>query len=111
MSWWGRESKRAAVALHCAAPEFGPSLTADPASDRLGGRRRAVKARGGATPRNVSGGLLSSAQKLGLRTGHVGRPGESAAGTGEADPKGSFDVVGKNFHDFRRQARSLMREN
>ena len=45
-------------------------------------------------------GDLSSAQKLGLRTGHVGRPGEGGAGTGETEPKGSFDVVGKNFHDF-----------
>jgi len=45
-------------------------------------------------------GDLSSAQKLGLRTGHIGRPGEGGPGTGEAEPKGSFDVVGKNFHDF-----------
>jgi 2-haloacid dehalogenase len=45
-------------------------------------------------------GDLSSAQKLGLRTGHVGRPGEGGPGTGEAEPKGSFDVVGKSFHDF-----------
>ena len=43
---------------------------------------------------------LSAAQKLGLRTGHVGRPGEGGPGTGEAEPKGSFDVVGKDFHDF-----------
>jgi 2-haloacid dehalogenase len=43
---------------------------------------------------------LSSAQKLGLRTGHVGRPGEGGPGTGETEPKGSFDVVGRNFHDF-----------
>jgi 2-haloacid dehalogenase len=43
---------------------------------------------------------LSSAQKLGLRTGHVGRPGEGGPGTGETAPKASFDVVGKNFHDF-----------
>jgi 2-haloacid dehalogenase len=43
---------------------------------------------------------LSSAQKLGLRTGHVGRPGEGGPGTGETEPKGSFDIVGKNFHDF-----------
>src|SRR5215472_10875589 len=33
---------------------------------------------------------LSAAQKLGLRTGHVGRPGEGGPGTGEAEPKGSF---------------------
>jgi 2-haloacid dehalogenase len=45
-------------------------------------------------------GDLSSAQKLGMRTGHIGRPGEGGPGTGEAEPKGSFDVVGKNFHDF-----------
>jgi len=45
-------------------------------------------------------GDLSSAQKLGLRTGHIGRPGEGGPGTGEAAPKGSFDVVGKNFGDF-----------
>ena len=45
-------------------------------------------------------GDLSSAQKLGLRTGHVGRPGEDGPGTGESAPKGSFDVVGKNFLDF-----------
>jgi 2-haloacid dehalogenase len=43
---------------------------------------------------------LSSAQKLGMRTGHVGRPGEGGPGTGETEPKGSFDVVGKDFHDF-----------
>jgi 2-haloacid dehalogenase len=43
---------------------------------------------------------LSSAQMLGLRTGHIGRPGESGPGTGETAPRGSFDVVGKNFHDF-----------
>jgi 2-haloacid dehalogenase len=45
-------------------------------------------------------GDLSSAQQLGLRTGHIGRPGEGGPGTGETEPKGSFDVVGKNFHDF-----------
>jgi hypothetical protein len=43
---------------------------------------------------------LSSAQKLGLRTGHIGRPGEGGPGTGESKPKGSFDVVGRNFSDF-----------
>jgi 2-haloacid dehalogenase len=43
---------------------------------------------------------LSSAQKLGLRTGHVGRPGEGGPGTGESAPKGSFDVMAKNFLDF-----------
>jgi 2-haloacid dehalogenase len=45
-------------------------------------------------------GDLSSAQKLGMRTGHIGRPGEGGPGTGETEPKGSFDVVAKNFHDF-----------
>jgi len=45
-------------------------------------------------------GDLSSAQKLGMRTGHIGRPGEGGPGTGESEPRGSFDVVGKNFHDF-----------
>ena len=45
-------------------------------------------------------GDLSSAQMLGLRTGHIGRPGEGGTGTGETEPAGSFDVVGKNFHDF-----------
>ena len=40
-------------------------------------------------------GDLSSAQKLGLRTGHIGRPGEGGPGTGETEPNGSFDVVGK----------------
>ena len=35
-----------------------------------------------------------------VRTGHVGRPGEGGPGTGETEPKGQFDVVGKNFHDF-----------
>jgi len=45
-------------------------------------------------------GDLASAQKLGLRTGHIGRPGEGGPGTGESAPKGSFDVVGKNFSDF-----------
>jgi len=45
-------------------------------------------------------GDLASAAKLGLRTGHVGRPGEGGPGTGEATPKGSFDVVAKNFEEF-----------
>jgi hypothetical protein len=35
-----------------------------------------------------------------MRTGHIGRPGEGGPGTGESEPKGQFDVVGKNFHDF-----------
>jgi 2-haloacid dehalogenase len=45
-------------------------------------------------------GDSSAAQALGLRTGHIGRPGEGGPGTGEAEPKGSFDIVGKSFHDF-----------
>jgi 2-haloacid dehalogenase len=43
---------------------------------------------------------LTAAAKQGLRTGHVGRPGEGGPGTGESAPKGNFDVVGKNFEDF-----------
>lgn len=45
-------------------------------------------------------GDLAAAAKNGLRTGHVGRPGEGGPGTGESEPKGNFDVVGKNFIDF-----------
>jgi 2-haloacid dehalogenase len=45
-------------------------------------------------------GDLASAAALGLRTGHVGRPGEGGPGTGETAPKGSFDVVAKNFEEF-----------
>jgi 2-haloacid dehalogenase len=45
-------------------------------------------------------GDLAAAQELGLKTGHVGRPGEGGPGTGESAPKGNFDVVGKNFEDF-----------
>jgi 2-haloacid dehalogenase len=43
---------------------------------------------------------LTAAAAQGLRTGHVGRPGEGGPGTGESAPKGNFDVVGKNFEDF-----------
>jgi 2-haloacid dehalogenase len=43
---------------------------------------------------------LASAQKLGLRTGHVGRPGEGGPGTGETEPKGNFDVVAKSWVEF-----------
>jgi hypothetical protein len=42
-------------------------------------------------------GELSSAQKLGMRTGHIGRPGEGSPGTGETEPKGTFDVVGREL--------------
>jgi 2-haloacid dehalogenase len=43
---------------------------------------------------------LKAAAAAGLRTGHVGRPGEGGPGTGESSPKYKFDVVGKNFEDF-----------
>ena len=43
---------------------------------------------------------LSAAAAQGLRTGHVGRPGEGGPGTGEATPKGNFDIVAKNFEEF-----------
>ena len=43
---------------------------------------------------------LSAAAAQGLRTGHVGRPGEGGPGTGESSPKGEFDVVAKNFEEF-----------
>jgi hypothetical protein len=29
----------------------------------------------------------------------IGRPGEGGPGTGETEPNGSFDVVGRNFDD------------
>ncbi len=45
-------------------------------------------------------GDLAAAAKQGLRTGHVGRPGEGGPGTGESEPKGQFDVVAKNFEEF-----------
>jgi len=43
---------------------------------------------------------LKAAAAQGLRTGHVGRPGEGGPGTGEATPKGEFDVVAKDFVEF-----------
>jgi 2-haloacid dehalogenase len=43
---------------------------------------------------------LAAARAQGLRTGHVGRPGEGGPGTGELAPKGTFDVVAKDFVDF-----------
>ena len=52
-------------------------------------------AKQGLKPDNI---IADAAQ--GLRTGHVGRPGEGGPGTGETAPKGNFDVVGKNFEDF-----------
>ena len=45
-------------------------------------------------------GDLTAAAAQGLRTGHVGRPGEGGPGTGESTPKGSFDIVAKNFEEF-----------
>ncbi len=45
-------------------------------------------------------GDLAAAARQGLRTGHVGRPGEGGPGTGESAPKGTFDVVAKDFVDF-----------
>jgi 2-haloacid dehalogenase len=43
---------------------------------------------------------LKAAATQGLRTGHVGRPGEGGPGTGESSPRGEFDVVAKDFVDF-----------
>jgi len=43
---------------------------------------------------------LKAAAAQGLRTGHVGRPGEGGPGTGETEPRGTFDVVAKDFVEF-----------
>ena len=43
---------------------------------------------------------LAAAAKQGLRTGHVGRPGEGGPGTGEDGPRTQVDVAGKNFNEF-----------
>jgi 2-haloacid dehalogenase len=43
---------------------------------------------------------LAAAAASGLRTGHVGRPGEGGPGTGESEPLGTFDVVAKDFVEF-----------
>jgi len=43
---------------------------------------------------------LEAAAAEGLRTGHVGRPGEGGPGTGETGPHGTFDVVAKDFAEF-----------
>jgi len=45
-------------------------------------------------------GDLASAAKAGLRTGHVGRPGEGGPGTGETEPKVPVDVAAKNFEEL-----------
>jgi len=43
---------------------------------------------------------LAAAAKYGLRTAHVGRPGESGPGTGEPAPRVPVDVAAKNFEDL-----------
>lgn len=43
---------------------------------------------------------LTAAAAQGLRTGHVGRPGEGGPGTGETTPDGRFDVVARDFIAF-----------
>jgi 2-haloacid dehalogenase len=43
---------------------------------------------------------LAAAAKQGLRTGHVGRPGEGGPGTGENAPSVPVDVAAKNFEEF-----------
>ncbi len=40
---------------------------------------------------------LAAAAAAGLRTAHVGRPGEAGPGTGESAPKGPVDVAAKDF--------------
>jgi len=45
-------------------------------------------------------GDLAAAAAQGLHTGHVGRPGEGGPGTGETAPKGTFDIVAKDFVEF-----------
>ena len=43
---------------------------------------------------------LAAAASNGLRTAHVGRPGERGPGTGESAPKGPVDVAASNFVDL-----------
>ena len=43
---------------------------------------------------------LAAAAAAGLRTAHVGRPGENGPGTGESAPKGPVDVAAKDFLDL-----------
>ena len=48
-------------------------------------------------------GDLAAAAAVGLRTGHVGRPGEGGLGTGESEPLGTFDVTAKAVKPVRRR--------
>jgi 2-haloacid dehalogenase len=43
---------------------------------------------------------LRNAASNGLRTGHVGRPGENGPGTGENAPRVPVDVAARDFNDF-----------
>jgi 2-haloacid dehalogenase len=43
---------------------------------------------------------LRQAATNGLRTGHVGRPGEAGPGTGESEPRVPVDVAARDFNDF-----------
>lgn len=43
---------------------------------------------------------LAAAAKAGLRTAHVGRPGENGPGTGESAPKVPVDIAAKDFLDL-----------
>ncbi|HET9362306.1 MAG TPA: hypothetical protein VFO58_21290, partial [Vicinamibacterales bacterium] len=43
---------------------------------------------------------LRNAASNGLRTGHVGRPGENGPGTGERAPRVPVDVAARDFNDF-----------
>jgi 2-haloacid dehalogenase len=43
---------------------------------------------------------LAAAAALGLRTGHVARPGENGPGTGEAAPRVPVDIAARSFEDL-----------
>ena len=43
---------------------------------------------------------LAAAAELGLRTGHVARPGENGPGTGEVAPRVPVDVAARSFEDL-----------
>jgi 2-haloacid dehalogenase len=43
---------------------------------------------------------LKAAAALGLRTGHVARPNEHGAGTGEAAPKIPVDIAVRSFEEL-----------